>query len=72
MVAPADEADFLELLIASERVEEWLDVVQKATSGDVRLIGALQEMLEAVSNKEAYVEEVGVSPEGVLEHCMHV
>ncbi|RMZ52573.1 hypothetical protein APUTEX25_003716, partial [Auxenochlorella protothecoides] len=54
---PADEADFLELLIASERVEEWLEVVQNATLSDTRLIRALKDMLEAVIAKEAYVEE---------------
>lgn len=59
MAQPADEADFLELLIASERVEEWLEVVQNATLSDTRLIRALKDMLEAVIAKEAYVEEVG-------------
>ena len=59
MGAPADEADFLDLLIASERVEEWLEVVQVSETPDARLIGVLREFLAAVSSKPAYGEEVG-------------
>lgn len=55
----ADEADFLELLIASERIDEWLDVIRTSKTVDAHLMGVLGEMREAFSSKEAYIEEVG-------------
>lgn len=58
MDATADEADFLDLLIASERVEEWLDVIHAAREPDSHLMSVLREFWEHVSTNQAYAEEV--------------
>lgn len=77
----ADELDWLELLVASERIEKWLSTLcQTQNSLSTRFVGlnhnvmllddpskfrpsvcrrqAMQQMAEAVMEREAYAEEV--------------
>ncbi len=77
----ADELDWLELLVASERIEKWLSILCRThDSLSARFVGlkynvmllddpsisgpsirrrqAMQQMAEAVMEREAYAEEV--------------
>ena len=54
----ADEADFLDLLIASERIDEWLETIRTSKSVNPHLLDVLKEMQEALAHGEAYIEEV--------------
>lgn len=77
----ADELDWLELLVASERIEKWLSIVCRTQNSlSTRFVGlkhkgmllrdpsrfrpficrrqAMQQMVEAVMEREAYAEEV--------------
>lgn len=77
----ADELDWLELLVASERIEKWLSVLCRTQNSlSTRFVGlkhsvmlwddpsrfgpcicrrqAMQQMAEAVMEREAYAEEV--------------
>ncbi|KAK9824542.1 hypothetical protein WJX72_011185 [[Myrmecia] bisecta] len=56
---PAREEDFLELVIASERLEAWLDVLRSDAS-QTRKHRALQELAQMVNEREAYAEEARV------------
>ncbi len=53
----AQEDDFISLLIASERVQGWLDVIRDGHGNPVRLRQAVKELGEAL-RQEAYAEEV--------------
>ncbi|KAK2078363.1 hypothetical protein QBZ16_003203 [Prototheca wickerhamii] len=53
----ADEADFLDLLIASERIDEWLETIRTSKSVTPHLLDVLKEMQEALTHGEAYIEE---------------
>ncbi|KAK9841587.1 hypothetical protein WJX74_008328 [Apatococcus lobatus] len=59
MADGANEADFLEALIASERVEDWLQIIRSGTK-QPRLT-ALKELAAAVSESESYAEEAQVA-----------
>eukprot|EP00873_Tetraselmis_striata_P016356 jgi/Tetstr1/436620/TSEL_025416.t1 len=52
----ADEMDFLELVIASERVAAWIDVMHLGTD-KVRCRKALMELAEATDSSAPYAEE---------------
>lgn len=55
----ADEANFIQLLVASERVAQWLDVIraQRAAAASTRLKQAVKDLTASLYT-EAYVEEV--------------
>lgn len=57
----ADEADWLQALVASERLEGWLDVLRAFLAGLAPLHRVKQAVRElgATLDSEAYVEEVG-------------
>lgn len=54
----ADEADFLELVVASERVQGWLDVLSEPRCCTARAQQVVDELYTAVSSRPAYLEEV--------------
>ncbi len=56
MPAFDDEEAFFSLLIASERVSQWLDVIQSGEKPDIKT--ALQELSKNCQTNEAYAEEV--------------
>lgn len=61
------EENFMEAIVASERVERWLDAVRafkRAGGGTVSLMRARQAMREMVAalDSEAYVDEVRSGP----------
>eukprot|EP00854_Cymbomonas_tetramitiformis_P020186 gene20186-24162_t len=53
----ADEGDFYELLIAGERVGEWLDTIRNRDKTKVVRLRAVRELTAAMDTKEAYAEE---------------
>ncbi|KAG7675269.1 hypothetical protein Ndes2437B_g00460 [Nannochloris sp. 'desiccata'] len=53
----ADEASFVELLIANERVCAWLNELVKLDGNTKRLHPVLREIAEAVITRDAYAEE---------------
>ncbi|KAL0036907.1 hypothetical protein WJX77_004594 [Trebouxia sp. C0004] len=53
----ADELDWLELLVASERVETWLSILCRTQNSLSTRKQAIQQMAEAVMEREAYAEE---------------
>uniref|UniRef100_A0A7R9XNA3 Calmodulin-lysine N-methyltransferase n=1 Tax=Polyblepharides amylifera TaxID=1486889 RepID=A0A7R9XNA3_9CHLO len=56
----ADEGEFMELLIASERVGEWLDIIKSFTKKNIqhkRCKRAASELSQALIERESYREE---------------
>ncbi|KAA6419328.1 MAG: hypothetical protein FRX49_10727 [Trebouxia sp. A1-2] len=53
----ADELDWLELLVASERIEKWLSTLCQTQNSLSTRRQAMQQMAEAVMEREAYAEE---------------
>ncbi|KAL3155850.1 hypothetical protein ABBQ32_012859 [Trebouxia sp. C0010 RCD-2024] len=53
----ADELDWLEMLVASERVEEWLCTVCGSENSLASRRAAMQQLAQAAMEREAYAEE---------------
>ncbi|GMH43248.1 hypothetical protein BSKO_11170 [Bryopsis sp. KO-2023] len=61
----ADEVDFIELVIASERVGQWIETVKESHHNEKRVWSAVKKLEESVVSSEAYAEEAvlgGVVP----------
>eukprot|EP00891_Asterochloris_glomerata_P003696 jgi/Astpho2/3696/Aster-04885 len=54
----ADELDYLELLIASERISGWVRVISSSQASQAAKNRVVLDMAAAVKAREAYVEEV--------------
>lgn len=54
----ADEGAFMELIIANERVGEWLDALSNTSFVSLRRRRAADALAKAVQESEAYQEEV--------------
>jgi predicted nicotinamide N-methyase len=55
-MATCDEADFIEIIVANERIQGWLDVL-KSSKDTMRIKECLSQLATSVSNSEAYAEE---------------
>lgn len=55
-MATCDEANFIEIIVANERIQAWLDVL-KTSKERMRIKESLSQLATSVSNSEAYAEE---------------